>query len=236
MTTLTIDAKYHGPPKTGNGGYVSGLVANFIEGPAEVRLYKPPPLDKAMQVGQDEGVVSLLDGDELVAKGKPSSVDIEIPESQSLEMAKKASKRYVGFEHHYFPTCFVCGPGREQGDGLHIFAGPIEGNDIVAAPWTPGEDLAGPDGFILPEFVWASLDCPGAFAFGRDANPMVLGTMAAEVLAPLVAGEQCVVIGWPLSSNGRKHISGTALFTAAGELVAKARSVWIELESLEQLG
>ena len=107
---------------------------------------------------------------------------------------------------------------------------------MVAAPWTPDADLAGPDGFIFPEYIWAALDCPGAFAFGRDSNPMVLGTIAAEIVAPLVSGEECIVTGWPRRSEGRKHFSGTAVFTAAGDMIAQARATWIELESLEQLG
>ncbi|MDH3944247.1 MAG: hypothetical protein OEV06_09160, partial [Anaerolineae bacterium] len=116
-----------------------------------------------------------------------------------------------------------------------IFPGPIPDRDIVAAPWTPSEDLAGPDGRIPVHFIWAALDCPGAFAFGRDGDPLVLGTMAAEVIAPLDAGEECLVIGWPRRVDGRKLYSGTALFSISTGLVARAAATWIMLDSLDQL-
>jgi hypothetical protein len=40
-------------------------------------------------------------------------------------------------------------------------------------------------------------------------------------------GEQCIVLAWPIERSGRKLISGTALFTADGELLAKSHQVWI---------
>lgn len=235
MSTISIPHRFQGPPNSGNGGYACGLVANRIDGPAEVRLHKPPPLDQPLTIQQDDYLVSLLQDNILIAAGGPGNVDFSVPSPPSLLQAKAAAEHYVGFDHHFFPNCFVCGPDREEGDGLHIFAGPVPNQDMVAAPWTPDDSLAGPDGFILPEFIWASLDCPGAFAFGRDNDPIVLGTMAAEIFAPLVPGEECIVIGWPRRSEGRKHFSGTAVFTASGHPIAHARATWIELKSLEQL-
>jgi len=32
---LTIASRFHGPPDAGNGGYVVGLLAHYIEGPAQ---------------------------------------------------------------------------------------------------------------------------------------------------------------------------------------------------------
>ena len=36
-----------------------------------------------------------------------------------------------------------------------------------------------------------------------------------------------MVVGWPLGEDGRKLYAGTALFTADGELLARARATWI---------
>jgi hypothetical protein len=36
------------------------------------------------------------------------------------------------------------------------------------------------------------------------------------------------VIGWHISSEGRKHEAGTALFDEDGELCGRAKAVWIE--------
>jgi hypothetical protein len=90
----------------------------------------------------------------------------------------------------------------------------------VAAPWTPRESSR--------EIVWASLDCPGAFAAGFDGRgEMLLGRLAGEVHRVPEVGEACLVVGWPLGTDGRKRYAGTALFSAAGELLGRARATWI---------
>jgi hypothetical protein len=52
--------------------------------------------------------------------------------------------------------------------------------------------------------------------------------MTARLDKPVHAGERCVVIGWTMERQGRKHFAGTALFNAQGELSAFAKSVWIQ--------
>jgi hypothetical protein len=42
-------------------------------------------------------------------------------------------------------------------------------------------------------------------------------------------GEPCVVLGWPLGVDGRKHLAGSAVYAPGGRLVAIARAVWIEV-------
>ena len=40
-------------------------------------------------------------------------------------------------------------------------------------------------------------------------------------------GEPTTVLAWPIEQSGRKRISGTALYSADGELMARSRQVWI---------
>ena len=76
--------------------------------------------------------------------------------------------------------------------------------------------------------VWAAIDCPGAYATGDpDGAPVVLGRMTARIDRLPDEGEPCVVAGWPLGVDGRKLFAGTALFGRGGELLARARQVWI---------
>jgi hypothetical protein len=137
----------------------------------------------------------------------------------SIEDAEAASSLYPGFEHHAYPTCFTCGPDRD--DGLGIFPGPLDGREgVVAAPWTPRE--------VRPEIVWAALDCPGGWAiddFQREG--VMLGSMGAALAAMPTLGEPSAVIGWRIGEDGRKRHAGSALFSAAGDLLAAARSTWI---------
>jgi hypothetical protein len=230
---VIIDQRFHGPPESGHGGYVCGVVAGLVGGPAEVTLRRPPPLGRPLEVQRLEGGrVALRDGETVVVDGAPASVEIDVPEPVGFPDAEAASKSYLGFVQHAFPTCFGCGPQRAEGDGLRIFPGWIEGRNIVAAPWTPDSSLTDKDGAVRPEFVWAALDCPGAWALIRDPSegpPVVLGRLAAKLIAPVRGEERCVVIGWPLGEDGRKLYSGTALFSAEGELRAFARATWVRL-------
>ncbi len=230
---VIIDQRFRGPPESGNGGYVCGVVAELIGGTAEVTLRRPPPLDRPLQVARlDNGGVALRDGETVIAEGAPASLEIDPRAPVSFTEAEEASRSFLGFRQHIFPTCLVCGPQRTEGDGLRIFPGPIPGRDIVAAPWMPDASLAGEDSTVRPEFVWAALDCPSGWAVFGDPSqgrPAVLGRLAARLIAPIQPSERCVVVGWPLGEEGRKLYSGTALFSADGELRAVARATWVRL-------
>jgi len=102
---------------------------------------------------------------------------------------------------------------------------------MVAAPWVPDDSLAGSgQELVRSEFLWAALDCPGYFAAAHgQKRPMLLGRMAARVEGRVRPGERCVVLGWSISSEGRKRCTGTALFSDSGELLGQARATWIEV-------
>jgi hypothetical protein len=229
--TVTIPARFNGPPETANGGYACGLVAQFIDGPAEVTLRKPPPLDEALQaVATGEGL-SLYGGRDLIATGKSSQTALEVPAPPTLDEARAAAQGYRWKDGgHPYPTCFVCGPDRPHDDGLHIYPDDVEGRGLIATDWTPAADLADDEGNVRPEFVWSALDCPGGIAVMLDQpGRSLLGRLTAELHAPVRAGEEHVVIGWAGDRDGRKLAAGTAVFSADGELLAQADAVWIEV-------
>ncbi|MGH2812634.1 MAG: hypothetical protein ACRDI1_07985 [Actinomycetota bacterium] len=97
------------------------------------------------------------------------------------------------------------------------------------APWTPDRSLAGTDGLVLPEFLWAALDCPGAFANGVPESTMVLGRLGARLLEPVESGQRCVAVAWSEGVEGRKHFAGTALLGGDASLIAIARATWISV-------
>lgn len=229
--TAVIDERFCGPPGSGNGGYACALTAQFIQGPAEVTLRKPPPLGKALTVVVEEQSSSMLDGDVLVATAKPTSVDVEIPSPISLADAELAASRFPWRDRHPYPTCFVCGPLRQPGDGLGIYPGPVEGRDLFAAPWTPATDLAGSSGEVREEFVWASLDCPSGIVTDlfRGVGLILLGRLSVDIRHPIRADRPHVLLAWTLSRDGRKLNTASALFSADGALCAVGRAVWIEV-------
>src|SRR3954447_5669296 len=162
--TITIEPRFNGPPDSGNGGYSCGRLAQFVDADAaEVTLRLPPPIGRPMQVERGEtGPARLLDGDALVAEARPVDVPIDAPPPVEASEAAEAEhdSPFLDGESHPFPTCFVCGPRRTSGDGLRIYAGPVAQRDVFAAAWTPDPDLAGDDGTLPLELVWAALDCP----------------------------------------------------------------------------
>lgn len=228
--TIIIPQRFCGPPGMANGGYISGLVAQFIDGPAAVTLYLPSPLEQVLTVEQaSTGKVVLKNKAEVIAEAMPASLDMDLPEPPTFAEAQTASQHYLSFKQHPFPNCFVCGPDRAEMDGLRIFPGPIPGRQLVAAPWTPDPSLVDNRGLVKSEFLWAALDCPGGIAavIGQP-RPILLGQLTATIKNRLQPGTRSVVMGWPIAREGRKHIVGTALFSETGDLSGYARAVWIE--------
>ncbi len=180
--------------------------------------------------------ISLWFKDDLIAEAEPCSFELDPPPPPDFAAAEDASTRYSGFHFHPYPKCFVCGPERPDQDGLSIFAGLIPDADIFAATWIPAVDLTDGDGWVRPEFVWAALDCPGGIAtLGNFETPIILGRMAANLVAPVKAGERYIPMGWRISQEGRKTFVGTALYSAKGELCGLAKAIWITLtEELPQ--
>ena len=217
---VLIERRYRGPEGSGNGGYAAGLLASYLDGPAEVTLRLPPPLERELLVEPRDAGFVLLDGEALVAEAVPAEVELEPPVPPTFAEAIAASARYAPIGPESFRGCFSCGAIREPGDGLRILPGRVGDSDLVAAPWIAGEPS-------LP-VVWAAIDCSGAYAVGEgDRGATVLGRMAVRVERLPRDGEECVVTGWPLVEEGRKLFAGTALFSAGGELLAIARQTWI---------
>lgn len=231
MLKVSISSRFCGPPNSGNGGYVCGIMANQTDYVTEVTLKAPPPLSRELQLKVDDGKVQMTDGDKLIGEAKAGEVVFEAPPAPSFKEAKAASKHFIGFRgNHPFPTCFVCGPERDAGDALCIFPGKIGDSSLVVAPWRPDTSLADDTGLIKEEFIWAALDCPGAFAIlGEENRPIVLGRMTAEIRKKIKQGEHCVVIGWEKGHEGRKHFSGTAVYNETGDLCAVANATWIDI-------
>jgi len=228
--TLSIPRRFNGPVTSGHGGYCSGLIASFVEGQAEVTLRSPVPLDTPLDVVREgDRPVRVVQGETLVAEARSvPELPLGVPEPVSVDEARLGKSRYRGKPDELFGRCFVCGRGRE--DALGVFAGAVDGRELVASPWTPPDWTANSEGRVLPEFIWAVLDCPTYFAVytGLELPLSFLGRLAARIDAPVAAGEEHVVIAWPLETDGRKRHAGAAVFSSDGVPRAVARALMIE--------
>ena len=151
LTGVRIPARFNGPPDSANGGYTCGLVAAELHGGGvEVTLRAPPPLETELTVEHADGTVTVSDGETLVAEARSAAIDVgELPAPVTPEEAEAAVQ--AGLQTldvgNPFPTCFVCGPRRDHGDGLDIFPVQLEQGRFVAT-WTPeetGHGLGSPD-------------------------------------------------------------------------------------------
>jgi hypothetical protein len=171
----------------------------------------------------------VLNDENLVAEARSASgLELDVPDSVSVEEARAAKSRYRGKPDEVFGHCFVCGLGRE--DALGVFAGAVDGRDLVASPWTPPDWTTDSQGRVLPEFIWAVLDCPTYFAVypGEELPLSFLGRLTTRIDAPVAAGEEHVVISWPLGADGRKRHAGAALMSSGGDILAVAEALMIE--------
>jgi acyl-CoA thioesterase FadM len=85
--------------------------------------------------------------------------------------------------------------------------------------------------------IWAALDCPTIWAAWATSVPAaipsgsftVLARQRLEQLAPVPAGEPLIVTAWPISAEGRKHVTAAAIHDRDGELLARAESLLVDV-------
>ena len=244
LETIKIPNRFRGPPASGNGGYVCGVVAGLLElsdrtaddRAPQVTLRSPVPLDTPLEVNRDNDLLTVRHGDTLIAEACRVPLAMPIPSAPSFAVAREAqaqspalirniSRRFpdrIGVH----PVCFCC--GAEHGEGLRVHAAPIAGSDVVAAAWETNRSWADASGNLPASFVWTALDCPGQFAYhAAGIRTGMLGRLSAVIDRPIAAGERCVVLGWRIGVEGRRHYAGTAVFDAQGTLCAHAKAVWV---------
>jgi hypothetical protein len=223
-----IAPRFNGPPGSGHGGYSAGCAAVLVDAPAvEVTLRRPPPLGVELAVQRGDDGVALVDGDGVIVAARPATLAVEPPAAVDLDAAAAASARFAWVHDHPFPTCFGCGPERDPADALCLYTGPV-GDGRFAVPWTPARWTG--EGTVDPRFVWAALDCPSsAPAHGSVTAPVVLGRLTIAIEGPVQVGAPHVIQSWLEGEEGRKRVTGVALFTPDGERRAAGRAVWIEL-------
>ena len=211
------------------------MVASLLPGACECTLRKPIPLERDLQGEVADHGARLLDGTDVVIEAVRTKIPAVERSLITFEQAQLAAAQSPAFSKHPFPTCFTCGPQREQGDGLRIFPGPLEGgkesSSLFAATWIPDPSLTAGGVVVRPEFVWAAMDCPTGFAAGFPwRGTLVTGRLAVEQVAPVYPLRPYVVMSWPTANEGRKFHAQAALYGPDGQVCANARATWIKLE------
>jgi hypothetical protein len=223
--------RFHGPEGLANGGWLAGSLASFFPGgtAVEVTLRAPTPVDTPLSIESGDGRVRLLDGETVLAEAVLANASPLAAPPVDWGAAGLAETNWTGWWEHPLPTCFVCGH-RSIGDGLRIFPGPVEGRPgTVASRWTPGPDLAGPDGVVPAEYVWGALDCPTGWPHIRPGGVALLGRIVARVPGTVVAGEDYLVVGRVAGVDGRKLYGQAGVYDRDGAVVGASIGTWITL-------
>ena len=220
--TLTIDPRFRGPRRSGNGGVSAGLAAGFVDGPATVRLRRPPPLGRPLTVSRESADVQVMDGDELVLQARPARQRVEVAvDDELLERTFERGTTPVP-EGHPAPECFVCGP---RDDGLGINPSALDGTELWATVWAPERSVSSDGRQVEPHVVWGALDCPAGFAVVRAGRaPLThfpaLTEFTVTIDHHVPIDEPVAVWGWSSGQDG-DHVDGaTAIIDADGVVCA----------------
>jgi hypothetical protein len=238
--TLIIAPGFNGPRLSGNGGYVGGVLASAFsekfggDGTVEITLRAPVPIDRAMRLMPEGDALMLRDGETLICEARAGSLTHLKTPPAPADWADVLRRGEVGGSpiDSDYGQCIVCGQGRGVGDGLRVFGTSWPQPGYSLSCYIPHANHADSSGRIRPEFVWGTLDCPGAYAAQDDGDfrPAMTGRMTAKVIEPPKVGERCAVVGWRIGAEGRKLYSGTALYTEQGRLCGLATCTWILLK------
>ena len=230
MSTLTVAGRFCGPPGSANGGYLAGRLASVVGSPTvTVRLRRPTPLDRALELRSTDAGIDLLDGDEVLASAAPAELDLEVPPPPSAVEAAAAQAALPPRTGHPFPRCFGCGPARVPGEAVAVFVGPLPDRpELWAGIFRPTAELPTADGVAAPETVWAALDCPSFQPIGSTA-PHLLGTITARQDAPVRLDEDHVLLSWVVGRGGRRSTTASAIVGPDGGVRARAQAIWFEV-------
>jgi hypothetical protein len=235
VTALRIDARFNGPPASGNGGYVAGCCRAAGRDRGEVTLRAPPPLEAALRVeARDDGSLALLDGERLLAEARAMALVLDVPAWPGLERAAAAGRAGAGCASARPPRQSVRALLRLRHRACRRRCGSCRRRWTRRRPGRHRLDARGvagrADGTLPAPLAWAALDCPAGIAWTHrltrrsadDDRPI-----AASIDAPLRAGRRHVVMGWPIAQDGRKLHAGTAILADDGRVVARSLQLWL---------
>lgn len=232
--TVRIDPIYNGPPDSAHGGVAAGRMAELVDPRrARVRLQAPIPIDTPMTgTESDDGAVEVTaDGQRIAAvRALDAPLGVEyfpLLDPKVVEQAEADFREHWGGGRHPFPTCFGCGPGRDDGRGMELRSGAAPGRDLHAAWWNPGAD-----GPVPHWLVWAALDCPSGFPAFVDLAPdraRVTGEFAVEIRHPVAGDGVYQILSHVTGASGRKTTTAAAIVDEDGTNLAVATAIWIEI-------
>jgi hypothetical protein len=238
MIEVRVSDTYEGIGGIAHGGYLAGLLADHMEGPARVVLRRPPLLDQTLIIDDGasengDGTLRLRDAEgAVIMEAAPAEAlrSTTLP-TITLDEARARPDALATYEHPY-PNCFVCGTARP--DGLGVRCSSPDGAHVVAGVWMPsGPLLSGHDTVPRP-LLWAVADCLTAWTFAdRWADPLwwpaVTGQIAMSVTHDVPVGDPSVLVARLTGREGRRIILDAGIASTNGTVFAHGEAIWVSV-------
>ena len=231
---VQVHRRFRGPPTSGNGGYVAGLVAEWIDGPAEVDLLAPIPLEVPLHRRRDDAEVMLFDARPDYARGRPldDPLDFDLPGPPSRgraggggdELPRPAGPsdpRLLRLRHRTRPGRRPVHLSRRKPASRRGRGGMGSRRGTGGTRTAMSRNAISGRCSIAPAI--SACASRGRWRCWRESRRGSSGrSRPANGLR---------ITGWELSREGRKHHAATVIHDEAGEVVALSRGAWIEIES-----
>jgi hypothetical protein len=228
MTALSIGRRFQGIPGIAHGGYAAGLLAEHLgDGPVEVTLRRPPPLDTTLDLRADGETFILRDqAGRDVLQAEPVTTSIEPPPTVDPLLAMEVQP-LDRFRRHPYPVCFVCGVG-PQSTELRVGA---VGDGVVAGAWQLDPRFGDSP---VRALLWAAFDCVQAWAFAVRWDepgwwPAVTARLTVDVRRLPEPDRRYAIVGWLRARTGRRIEVCSYLLQPDGQVTAAARGRWVHV-------
>lgn len=234
-SSIIIPAWAQGRAGRGQGGFSAARFAAAVGRPVAIDLRAPIPLEVPLQVAPVGDGWELRHGATTVMRAAPRPAG-GLPETQPVSVAD-AARAMAGFPgtdgEHEASGCFSCGLGERT---MRVWPGPLaDGTGRTATRWSPPAWVGDGDGRVNDAMAWTALDCVQGFfvnfGAGSPRRNALTVRFEAEVYRPVTVGAEYAIVafdgegsGW----QGRKRVAAACVFDAAGRLVARAASLWVE--------
>lgn len=237
MSTIRIPQKFQGPTGLGQGGWTAAQFVAAVGQPATVRIKSHIPLETDLHVCEVDDGWQLVDQSTepatVVLEAQRWDPDFMETTAVSIEEASKARHRFPGTEEdHPVPNCFSCGI---HDNSMNVHPGPL-GDGRWASDWAPTQWTVGDDGLVDESVLWAALDCTAGWVIGTEGvvRPSFTVQFAAEVIKPIVPDATYAIVGWGQPEwDGRKRWGASAAFDQDGKCVARSRSFWVAVQTMQ---
>lgn len=136
-------------------------------------------------------------------------------------------------DHTAQNRCFGCGHANAKGLGLEFF---LAGDGSVVSLPTVPDTFEGPRGFLHGGIVATLLDEAMSKSVRVKGFTAMTRHLEVEYLRPVPSGAPLRIEGRAVQSDGRKHRTEARILNSAGDELAKAKGLFIEVKARDAAG